>query len=126
LDVDLGGGLEMAQPARQGALDRWRGAQGVLEQRLAQRFPDRGQALGISDRAIVCLQEQIAVQRIAVAGAGDAGILDVEAEAVEGSGDDGKGVVPVRRVDEHVSTAARDRKSTRLNSSHVKNSYAVF
>src|SRR5690606_41674517 len=29
-------------------------------------------------------------------------------------------------VHEHLTQRARDRKSTRLNSSHVKNSYAVF
>src|SRR5436309_8970846 len=32
----------------------------------------------------------------------------------------------IRRLDVAVRDAARDRKSTRLNSSHVKISYAVF
>src|SRR5215475_15232675 len=41
------------------------------------------------------------------------------------------GLAPAERVDPHVGrgaeqVGARDRKSTRLNSSHVKISYAVF
>src|SRR5690606_41605630 len=35
-------------------------------------------------------------------------------------------LAPMKRTDQEIVTESRDRKSTRLNSSHVKISYAVF
>src|SRR5690606_40584425 len=82
---------------------------------LLEPLTDLVEAAPSGDRAAVALENTVRIEVLRLGDRHDARVDDREPELVEHG----------RRTHERVQLL-RDRKSTRLNSSHVKISYAVF
>src|SRR5690606_41164251 len=80
--------------------------------------------LSLHDALPICHPPPAAVRRTHRRGAGPAGLALVRGAAAGGRAPGGQ--PQHRHAGAHRAQPRRDRKSTRLNSSHVKISYAVF